>query len=253
VAYPDFRAAAGHIRENSESTYGEAVWLPITETSPDMFAVRVSGNSMDGGELPLHDGDWAVMRVCRGDSISALENHIILVETHIGAVVGYQIKRLQRQGTRWLLVSDNPSGPTFDAGPATVPIARLERIVSPSDLAPPIGTVMNESELATRFGLEELEAVSGRHQGHLFIFLNENGQLPEPDRLRYDGDAPRPSETAFVLARRPADASYRYIGVARQTESPRLWSIPEVDYATWRKYGSGREVLYQPSLNLTRG
>jgi hypothetical protein len=207
-----------------------------------MFAVRVSGNSMNGGDQPLHDGDWAVMRLCRGEPISALENRVILVETHPGAVAGYQIKRLQRQGTRWLLASDNPSGPTFDAGPSTVPIARLERIVSPSDLAPTIGTVMNESELATRFGLEELETVSGRHQGHLFIFLNEKGQLPEPDRLRYDADTPRPSETAFVLARRPADSTYRYIGVARQTEIPSVWSIPEVDYATWLEYGGGREV-----------
>jgi hypothetical protein len=94
----------------------------------------------------------------------------------------------------------------------------------------------------TRFGLEELEPVSGRHQGHLFIFLKENGHLPEPDRLRYDADIPRPSETAFVLARRPADAMYRYVGVARQTEDPSAWSIPDVDYATWREYGSGREV-----------
>src|SRR5262249_19288239 len=107
---------------------------------------------------------------------------------------------------------------------------------------PTIGTVINESELAMRFGLEELEPVSGRHQGHLFIFLNENGQLPEPDRLRYDVETPRPSETAFVLARRPADATYRFIGVARQTEKTSVWSIPEVDYATWREYGNGREV-----------
>jgi len=226
----------------SEGAYGEAVWLPIKETSPEMFAVRVSGNSMDGGEQPLHDGDWAVMRVCRGEPTSALENRVILVETHTGALANYQIKRLQRQGTRWLFASDNPSGPTFDAGPATVPIARLERIVSPSDLAPTIGTMMNESELATRFGLEELEPVSGRHQGHLFIFLNKKGQLPEPDRLRYGADTQRPSETAFVLARRPADAMYRYLGVAKQTEDPSVWSIADVDYATWREYGSGREV-----------
>jgi hypothetical protein len=28
--------------------------------------VRVAGTSMDGGGAPLHDGDWAVMRVARG-------------------------------------------------------------------------------------------------------------------------------------------------------------------------------------------
>jgi len=242
VAYPDLRAAAGHVAEGSKAPSGEAVWLPITETSPEMFAVRVSGSSMDAGEHPLHDGDWAVMRVCRGEPASALGNRVILVEIRTGALTNYQIKRLQRHGTQWVLTSDNPSGPTIDAGQATVPIARLERVVSPSDLAPPTGTVMNESELTTRFGLEELEPLSGRHQGHLFIFLMERGQLTEPDRLKYDADTPRPSETAFVLARRPTDATYRYVGIARQTDRSGVWSIPDVDYATWREYGNAREV-----------
>ena len=242
VAYPDLRAAAGHIAENSDASPGEAVWLPIDEASPELFAVRVSGSSMDGGEQPLRDGDWAVMRVSRGEPASAFENRVVLVEVHTGTLASYQIKRLQRQGTQWLLTSDNPSGPTIEAGDAMVPIARLERVVSPSDLAPANGTLINESELPSRFGLEELEPQSARHQGHLFIFVTEKGQLPEPDRVNYEAVTPRPSETAFVLARRAADPTYRYLGIARQTEDHGVWSVPDVDHATWRDYGSGRDV-----------
>ena len=121
-----------------------------------------------------------------------------------------------------------------------VAIARLERGTSPSELAPPNGTVLNESDLPSQFGLDLLEPPSGRH-GHLFIFLSEKGQLSEPDRVNFTTVTPRPSETAFVLARRD-DATWRYLGIARGTDEPGLWAIPDVDHSTWRAYGSGGNV-----------
>jgi hypothetical protein len=242
VAYPDLRAAAGHITENAEPPAGETIWLPLDKSSPELFAVRVSGTSMDGGRQPIHDGDWAVLRVSRGQPASALENRVVLVQVHGGdSGEGYQIKRLRREGKRWLLTSDNPEGPTIEADNAMVVIARLEKVISPSDLAPPVGTVLTEPELSSWFGLDQFEARSGRHGGHLFIFVRERGQLAEPDRMRCGDVAPRPAETAFVLVTGP-DATWRYLGVARRTDAYGLWAIPEVDYATWRAYGSGGTV-----------
>jgi superfamily II DNA or RNA helicase/diadenosine tetraphosphate (Ap4A) HIT family hydrolase len=66
VAYPDLRAAAGHALGSVEPGSSDLVLLPIETQDPDLFAVRVAGTSMDGGGAPLHDGDWAVMRVARG-------------------------------------------------------------------------------------------------------------------------------------------------------------------------------------------
>jgi hypothetical protein len=241
VAYPDLRAAAGQIIDGARLPDGEARWLPVDDASPDLFAVRVSGTSMEGGEQPLRDGDWAIMRVSRGQPASALENRVILVEVHNGDAASYQIKRLRRQGTGWLLTSDNPAGPTIEADDEMVAIARLERVIPPSDLAPPIATVLTEPELPSRFGLDELEPRSGRYGGHLFIFVYEKGQLTEPDRVKSATINPRPSETAFALSRR-TDATWRYLGVARLTDEAGVWAIPEVDYATWRAYGGGREV-----------
>ncbi len=126
---------------------------------------------------------------------------------------------------------------------------RCSELLPPSDLGPANGTLINESELPSRFRLEELEPQSARHQGHLFIFVTEKGQLPEPDRVNYEAVTPHPSETAFVLARRAADPTYRYLGIARQTEDHGVWSIPDVDHATWRDYGSGRDV----SLKARKG
>ncbi|HMG23783.1 MAG TPA: S24 family peptidase, partial [Kofleriaceae bacterium] len=226
VAYPDLRAAAGHVGREVEPPADELVSLPIADADPDLFAVRVSGTSMDGGKQPLHDGDWAVMRLARSLPASAVEGRVVLVQVEGDAHgAGYQIKRLKREGREWRLISDNPAGPAFTATDAMVPIARLERAVHPEDLAPPPGTVCDEAELARPFGLEELPPRSDRHAGHLFVFVDQPDVLVEPDRLRFTGVTPRPAETAFVLARRDA-THWQYLGVARQTEDRGAWSLP---------------------------
>jgi superfamily II DNA or RNA helicase/diadenosine tetraphosphate (Ap4A) HIT family hydrolase/SOS-response transcriptional repressor LexA len=242
VAYPDLRAAAGHVATDVEPPGEELVSLPIDDADPELFAVRVSGTSMDGGKQPLHDGDWAVMRLARSMPASAVEGRVVLVQVDGDAHgAGYQIKRLKRDGRGWHLTSDNPAGPTFAATEAMVPVARLERSLRPEDLAPAIGTVCDEPELARPFGLDELPPRSDRHAGHLFLFVDQPDVLIEPDRLRFTGVMPRPAETAFVLAKRDP-TSWQYLGVARQTEDRGTWSLPAVDLATWRTWGKGREV-----------
>lgn len=140
------------------------------------------------------------------------------------------------------LTSDNPSGPTFDVDPDTVVIAKLERAISPESLAPPTGTVIADDDLATRFGLHELHPKTGRRAGHHFLFIDTKGVLESPDRLRLTGlPTPWPGETGFALARE-SDTTWRYLGVARTTESANVWSIPEVDFRTWRRWGTGRSV-----------
>jgi hypothetical protein len=218
------------------------VVLPVDSGAPDLFAVRVSGTSMDGGREPLRDGDWAIMRVARSLPASSVENRIVLVEVEgNGFGAQYQIKRLKREGRGWRLVSDNPDGPSFDAHEGMTPIARLERAIRPEALAPARGTRIAETELARTFGIAGLVPRSDRHSGHLFIFIDAKGQLVEPDRVRFDGVVPRPSETAFVLAKR-AHNEWQYVGVGRQTDTRGVWAIPAVELGTWREWGEGREV-----------
>lgn len=242
VAYPDLRAAAGHALAAEEDPAADLVVLPVENGGLDLFAVRVSGTSMDGGREPLRDGDWAIMRVARSASASAVENRIVLVEIEgSGFGAQYQIKRLKREGRGWRLVSDNPDGPSFDANERMTPIARLERAIRPEDLAPARGVRVAEPELAATFGVSGLVPRSDRHRGHLFIFVDVKGQLVEPDRVRFDGVTPRPSETAFVLARR-GENEWQYVGIGRQTDTRGVWGIPDVDLGTWREWGEGRDV-----------
>lgn len=241
VAYPDLRAAAGHAMESVEPPSEDLVSLPLDDASNDLFAVRVAGTSMDGGKQPLRDGDWAVMRLARSLPASSVENRVVLVQLSDSSGAQYQIKRLKREGRSWRLTSDNPDGPTFDATEDTTPIARLERAIRPEDLAPPIGVTIAERDIAQRFGFDGVQARSDRYSGHLFIFVNEKGTLIEPDRVKFAGVEPRPAETAFVLAHRE-DGDWQYVGVARQTGERGVWSLPAVDFATWRRWGEGRDV-----------
>jgi superfamily II DNA or RNA helicase/diadenosine tetraphosphate (Ap4A) HIT family hydrolase/SOS-response transcriptional repressor LexA len=242
VAYPDLRAAAGHVSDSVESAPEDLVSLPLAEATPDLFAVRVAGTSMDGGKQPLHDGDWAVMRLARSMPASSLEGRVVLVQVEGGSFgAQYQIKRLKRDGNGWRLTSDNPDGPTFTATEAMTPIAKLARVVRPDDLAPTIGTTLRNEEVEARFGFEVSALRTDRHAGHLFVFIDQKGVLVAPDRLRLPSLEARPAETGFVLARRE-DGTWKYVGVARQTEERGVWSLPDVDFATWRMWGEGREV-----------
>lgn len=252
VAYPDLRAAAGHATESVEPPSEDLVSLPVDDGGADLFAVRVAGTSMDGGKQPLRDGDWAVMRLARSMPASAVENRVVLVQVNAPSGAQYQIKRLKRDGRGWRLTSDNPDGPSFDASEDTTPIARLERAIRPEELAPPIGTRIAEPELGQRFGLEAVEPRSDRYGGHLFVFVSDKGVLVEPDRLKVVGVEPRPAETAFAVALRD-DGEWQYLGIARQTGERGLWSVPAVDFATWRRWGAGREVSRRlPEAALAR-
>lgn len=226
TAYPDLRAAAGPALDEAAPPEQEVVRLPVEGDVTDRFAVRVSGNSMDGGSRPLHDGDWAILRYCRGLPASALVNRVVLVQLPGGGT--WQLKRLVQRDGRWRLVSDNPDGPSFAASEDMLVVAQLERNISPDELAPPAGTWI--ADLEATFGIDAPS--TGRWGGHLFVIIDAPGQLAARDRVR--AAVPRrPGETAFVLAE--MDGGWRYLGVGRWQEDG--WRIPEVDAQTWERWG----------------
>ena len=236
VAYPDLRAAAGHAASGHDPLDAAHVALPLDRIDPEHFAVRVAGTSMDGGPAPLHDGDWAVFRLARSTPGPAVEGRVALVQTP--AETGghtFQIKRVVRRPDGWWLRSDNPQGPQIKATEDSVVVARLDRAFRPEELGPEAGAILEERELAPRFGLERLDPRSGRQHGHLFVFIDREGMLPTTSQVRYS-ILRQPGETAFVLARR-GDNGWRHLGVGRPDDED-LWRIPEVDHETWITWGA---------------
>ncbi len=240
TGYPELRAAAGAVGGRVDTPEGADVWLPLTTAHVDAFAVRISGKSMGGGKAPLRDGDWAVFRPARESTLSSLRSRVVFVERSHDGGASYHVKRLvTAEGSTGLrFVSDNPNGPSFDASEAALPIAVLEESFRPDELGPARGADLSPSALGAHFGLVEPVLESGRYHGHLIVIIDGEGSLRAPDRLTYAGQN-SPAETAFVFERR-GDDTLTSLGVARQVEGTAEWTLPEVDFLTWRRLGASR-------------
>jgi hypothetical protein len=244
LAYPSLRAAAGAASVgHTDDPRSEQVTLPFDATSDDLFAVRASGESMNGGKAPIADGDWLVMRWARGAAVSSLAGRVALVQTPDAQDgFAYQVKRIVRDGERWWLRSDNPQHPSLEATAETTPIARLESTIHPETLGPPLGERLAPDDVGAAFGLASISALerTGRYEGHLFLVVTDQGHFSQPDRLDTVITDRRPGETAFVLTRSEPGASLRYCGVARWLQPDGVWSLPDLDFATWRALGNIR-------------
>ncbi|HQP35366.1 MAG TPA: DEAD/DEAH box helicase family protein, partial [Polyangiaceae bacterium] len=199
-AYPSLRAAAGALHTMAADLVAEEVALPVRARADGLFAVRATGDSMDGGTTPIRDGDWLVFKHARGAGLGAIAGRVALLQTELDGDHGFQVKRLTQEGEQWLLRSDNPERPSYAATAATVPIAMLIDVFRPEDLSPAPGTVLDANELRETFGIEDAPTI-GRVRGHLVIAIAQKGGLVEPDRVRARVADRRPGETAFVLAR----------------------------------------------------
>ncbi|WP_164008768.1 DEAD/DEAH box helicase family protein [Pyxidicoccus trucidator] len=243
VAFPSLRAAAGLVDPTvslESAPEAEQVRLPVQARGEGLFAVRASGDSMEGGERPIRDGDWLVMRYARAAGAGSVEGKVALVQVPDPAGFACQVKRLVRVDGRWLLRSDNPARPSFEAGREVVPIALLVEVIAPERLGPERSARLTDEQLMEHFGLRSAPK-TGRYEGHLFLCITEKGTLVEPDRLSTRIADRRPAETAFVLTREAPQAPWRYWGVAHWSEDEDQWTLAvPVDYGTWRSLGQGR-------------
>jgi superfamily II DNA or RNA helicase/diadenosine tetraphosphate (Ap4A) HIT family hydrolase/SOS-response transcriptional repressor LexA len=242
VAFPSLRAAAGavsHAVSLEEAPEAEHVRLPFQARGEGLFAVRAAGDSMDGGDRPIRNGDWLVMRSSRAVGAGPVEGKVALVQVEDSAGFAFQVKRLVRNDGHWLLRSDNPERPSVEAGTEVEPIALLVEVIPPERLGPVHGSRLTDEQLMEHFGLSSAPR-TGRSGGHLFLCISKKGSFVAPDRLSLRVMDRRPAETAYVLAREKSQASWRYWGVARWRDDEDRWALAEpVDSSTWSALGPG--------------
>ncbi len=228
TAFPSLQAAAGAATLSlslGSKPDAERVTLPLQTSGEGLFAVRASGESMNGGKHPIRDGDWLVMRHTPGADLGALEGQVALVRVEETAGHTHLVKRILREGNQWVLRSDNPAFPSRQVSEEVVaPIAVRVEVITPEQLGPPPGTRVTDDMLPKTFGLE-LSPRSGRYDGHLFLFVENAGPLPNHARLDLPFVAPHPAETAFVLTRAAPDEPWTYAGIARWWEPEGRWAL----------------------------
>lgn len=198
VAFPSLKAAAGAAIDSLAGAPEEGrVQLPLTSSADDLFAVRASGDSMNGGERPIRDGDWLVMRYVRGVGVGALSGNVVLVQVPDTSGHAYQVKRIVRHGAHWLLRSDNPEHPSFEVAEEVKPIAQLVEVIPPERVGPFAGVLLDEEGVMRAFGLSSAPR-TGRYQGHLFLCIDQPGVLKTQDLVdpTFDFERERRSLTA---------------------------------------------------------
>ena len=219
----------------------DAVRLPGTHDE-GQFALRASGHSMEGIGKGIRDGDWLVLRLARGATLGAALGRVALIARgHPEEGRTFHLKRIAREGRGFVLESDNPEVPSAPAVAEDELLALHVRTVRPEDLGPERGAELADGAVGAAFevGGEPVAPVS-RVDGHLFVFVEGQGALAEPDRVERMVADRREAETAFVLGRVDGSRPWRHLGVGRWVEDERRWAIPEVDFATWRELGHGR-------------
>lgn len=231
VTFPSLRVAAGAAKGPIElAPDAERVRLPAKMAGDETFAVRASGDSMNGGKQPIRDGDWLVMRFARGASREEIAGKIALMEVPDATLgTSYVVKRVVRAGKHWLLKSENQDHPSIEAMADMVVIAKLVDIIKPESLGPTAGTLIDDEKLAEAFHLSEPPR-TGRFDGHLFLFIDTKGLIVAPDRIRFPGLEPLPGETAFVLTK-TTSKHWRYAGVARFMADDGEWACSGFDFA----------------------
>lgn len=135
IAFPSMAAAAGTHRPDSEHPpqwQERAVCADLHDMAAGAdFAIPVVGDSMNGGDAPIRDGSWALMRWARGASLAGVLNRVALVEVRHEEDPEedpergpqYLLKRVVCSDNGFELRSDNPATPSITATDQSVVIA----------------------------------------------------------------------------------------------------------------------------------
>lgn len=131
--YPNLEIACGAFRDGSAEFAVETTDVPDPHGNLDPkrhFVVRASGDSMNGGNAPIHDGDLLVLELNKGGTIS---NQIFAVEyqDEFGETA-YVLKRIEKLSDgSYILVSANREYKPIPVDPSTMfPFARLKSILT---------------------------------------------------------------------------------------------------------------------------
>lgn len=167
--FPNIPIACGHFRAGSPAP-DELYTVSGTGLHPRRayFVARASGDSMSGGDRPVHDGDALLLEYLAGsDAPSAGE--IVVIEQPTGPEAApaqttepaagadrrasYLLRRLERRPDGTIsLVATNPAYPPLALALPMRPVARLLRRVDP--LESHIGSSFLREEIPPLFGAE---------------------------------------------------------------------------------------------------
>ena len=199
--FTDLKIACGFFRESPhERDAIEQTQLPAKygHLNPALhFIARASGNSMNGGPHPIHDGDHLLLEAITPQSAGSISQQIIAIENQSESGGDQYLLRQVRKtaSNQYDLVALNPDYATMRADESMRPFARLKEVIDPFDLH--LHRSFMRAEIPPLFGLEFNKGVW--EQGHvcpkaieeqiLLVTLNKRNHNKEHRYHDYFADA----------------------------------------------------------------
>lgn len=110
-----------HAGTDEVSTLVVQATMPVTPARN--FIVRARGDSMDGGRMPIRDGDYVLCEWCKGASLESLENVACLVTAHDIAGTSEAMIKLPARDRKGIRVLRSTSGAQPD-----LPVDRWQEV-----------------------------------------------------------------------------------------------------------------------------
>jgi SOS-response transcriptional repressor LexA len=153
--FPNIRIACGHFKTGSADAE-EYRSLGPGHGSLDParhFIARASGNSMNGGKHPIHDGDYLLLERVTPDSAGSITGLIMAIERQDSGDNQYLLRMVTKPSPgRYVLKATNPEYEELEADEEMRTFARLKEILNPLDLA--IGQPFMREDIPALFNEE---------------------------------------------------------------------------------------------------
>jgi len=187
--FPNIRIACGHFRTgHADAEEYLSLGAGHGRLDPQRhFIARASGNSMDGGKQPVHDGDYLLLERVTPTSAGSITGQIMAIERQDEAGDGQYLLRVVRKNPdgSYRLQANNPAYPDLLATEEMHTFARLKTILDPLELA--VGQTFMREAIPALFG--EQFNTGNWNSGHvvlndqkahvLLVTLNKQGKADE--------------------------------------------------------------------------
>lgn len=118
------------------------------------FIARASGNSMNGGKQPIHDGDYLLLERVTPTSAGSITGNVMAIERADDTGDGQYLLRVvtKTPDGHYLLKATNPDYGDFQADESMRTFARFREVLDPLEMA--VGQRLKREEIPALFGQE---------------------------------------------------------------------------------------------------
>lgn len=152
--FPDLKIACGHFRaSSSEATEHRRLGEGYGRLDPARhFIARATGNSMNGGKNPIHDGDYLLLELVNPTNAGSVTGSVMAIEQQDESGDNQYLLRAVTKGHdgAYVLKANNPEYHDIIATDGMRTRARLKAVVDPLELE--VGHSFMREDIPVLFG-----------------------------------------------------------------------------------------------------